>query len=48
MSEFQTEAEFAKQVNTDFRVELESPRPIELRLIDVRGRASEPHEQAGM
>jgi hypothetical protein len=48
MSEFQTEAEFAKQVNTDFRVELESPRPIELRLIDVKGRASEPHEQAGM
>ena len=48
MSEFQTAADFAKHVNTDFRVELESPKPIEIKLISVTPRKIEPHEQAGM
>jgi hypothetical protein len=48
MSDFQSEADFAKNVNTTFRIEIESPQPIELKLIAVTPRASEPHEQAGM
>jgi hypothetical protein len=48
MSEFQTAAEFAKHVNTNFRVEFESPGSIELKLIAVTPRKSEPNEQAGM
>ena len=48
MSDFQTEADYAKHVNTNFRVELESPRPIEVKLIAVTPRASEPNEEAGM
>lgn len=48
MSDFQTAAEFAKNLNTNFRVELESSEPVELKLIAVTPRASEPHEQAGM
>jgi hypothetical protein len=48
MSDFQTEAEFAKHLNTNFRVQAESPRPVELKLIAVTPRPSEPHEEAGM
>ena len=48
MSDFQSEADFAKNVNTNFRVEVESPKPIELKLIAVEPRVSGPHEQAGM
>ena len=48
MSEFQTAADFEKHVNTNFRAELESPRPIDLKLISVTPRKIEPHEQAGM
>ena len=48
MSEFQTAADFEKHVNTSFRVELESPGPMEPKLIAVTPRKSEPHEQAGM
>ena len=48
MSEFQTAADFEKCLDTNFRVELESPGPIELKLIAVTPRKSEPHEQAGM
>ena len=48
MSEFQTAADFEKHVDTDFRVEIESSRPIELKLISVTPRKIEPHEQAGM
>lgn len=48
MSDFQTEADFAKHLNTNFRVPLESPEPIELKLIGVTPRVSEPNEQAGM
>ncbi len=48
MSEFQTAADFEKCLDTNFRVELVSPGPIELKLIAVIPRKSEPHEQAGM
>jgi hypothetical protein len=48
MSEFQTEADFSKYVNTNFRVELVSPHPIDLKLIAVVRRESGPTEQAGM
>ena len=48
MSDFQTEAEFAKHLNTTFRVQAESPRPVELKLIAATPRVSEPHEEAGM
>ena len=48
MSEFQTAADFARHVNTNFRVEAESPKPIEIKLISVTPRAIGPNEQAGM
>lgn len=48
MREFQTAADFEKHLNTDFRVELESPKPIDVKLIAVTPRKIEPHEQAGM
>ena len=32
MSEFQTAADFAKHMDTNFRVELESPKPIEIKI----------------
>ena len=48
MSEFQTAADFAKHVNTNFRVEVESPKPIDIKLITVTPRRIEPHEEAGM
>jgi hypothetical protein len=37
-----------KNVNTEFRIELDSPGPVELKLISVTPRVNEPHEQAGM
>jgi hypothetical protein len=48
MSDFQTEADFAKHLNTNFRVQAESPKPIELKLIAVTPRPSDAHEEAGM
>ena len=48
MSDVLNEANFTKNVNTEFRVELDSPRPIELKLISVTPRVNEPTEQAGM
>jgi len=48
MSDFQTAADFEKHVNTNFRIELESPQPVELKLIAVMPRVSGPTEQAGM
>jgi len=44
----QTEAEFAKHVNTKFRLVVDVPEPIDLTLISVTPRRIEPHEQAGM
>lgn len=43
-----TEEEFSRHVNTKFRVRLETPEPVELELVEVKGRASGPHEQQGM
>lgn len=48
MSDFQSVADFEKCLNTNFRIELEAPRPIDVKLITVTPRVSEPHEQAGM
>jgi hypothetical protein len=48
MSDFQTEAAFAKNVNTNFRVELEGAGHINLKLVAVTPRKIEPNEQAGM
>ena len=48
MSEMQTEAEFAKNVNTKFRLVVDAPQPIDLTLVSVTPRKIEPHEQAGM
>ncbi len=44
----QNEAEYAKHLNTNFRVLVEAPRPIDLKLVAVTPRAVEPHEEAGM
>jgi hypothetical protein len=48
MADFQTEAEFTNNLNTNFRVELDGLSPIELKLIAVTPRPSGPTEQAGM
>ena len=43
-----TEEEFSKHLKTKFRVRLELPEPVELELVEVRGRPSGPGEQQGM
>ena len=48
MSEFQTEAEFRKHVNTPFRVQVNAPKPIDLTLVEVESRPSDAHEEQGM
>ena len=48
MSDIQTEAEFAKHVNTNFRIEIEGSAPIDLKLVSVTPRKIEPTEQQGM
>ncbi len=48
MSDVLNQANFMKNVNTDFRIELDLPKPVELKLISVTPRVNEPHEQAGM
>ena len=48
MSDFQSAADFEKCLNTNFRVELTSPHPIDVKLIAVTPRKSGPSEQAGM
>ena len=48
MSDNQTEADFAKNLNTIFRIELEDSRHIDLKLESVTPRKIEPTEQAGM
>ena len=47
MGDFQTEAEYARNVNTKFVVQLD-PKPIELTLVAVTSRPSEAHEEQGM
>jgi len=41
MSEFQTQTEFAANLNTTFLLKLSSPQPIELKLIEVKAHESE-------
>ena len=48
MSDFQTEAEFAKNVNTNFRIEFEGSKHVDLKLVAVTPRKIEPNEEAGM
>ena len=48
MSDIQTEAEFAKNVDTNFRIELEESGHMDLKLVAVTPRKIEPHEQPGM
>ena len=48
MSDIQTEAEFAKNVDTNFRIELEESGHMDLKLVAVTPRRIEPHEQPGM
>jgi len=48
MSKKQTEAEFTKHLNTQFRLLAEAPRPIDLTLVSVTPRKIEAQEQADM
>ena len=48
MSQFQTEEEFRKHVNTPFRVQVNAPKPIDLTLVAVESRPSEAAEEQGM
>ena len=43
-----TENEFSKHVDTDFRVKLETPEPINLRLVEVKSYAKKDEEHPGM
>jgi hypothetical protein len=48
MSEFKTEEDFAANLNTMFRVNVVAPRPIELKLIQVKRHLSAPTDEPGM
>lgn len=48
MPEQHTQADFSRQLNTNFRVLAESPRPVDLELIEVTGWTTQPEEQQGM
>jgi hypothetical protein len=48
MAEHLTEAQFAEQLNTKFRVLIEAPRPVELELVEVKGWRSGTEEARGM
>jgi hypothetical protein len=48
MSEFQTQAEFAANLNSTFRVKADASQPIELKLIEVKGHQSELHPRPDM
>ena len=48
MDERFTEAGFARQLNTVFRVKVEAPRPVELTLVEVKRFASGPSDPNGM
>ena len=48
MPDLQTEADFRKNLNTTFRVQLDGAKPIDLTLVDVESRPIGPNEQAGM
>lgn len=48
MSEFQTQEEFRKHLNTPFRVQVNAPKPIDLTLVAVESRPVEANEEQGM
>jgi hypothetical protein len=48
MDERLTEANFTEHLNSVFRVKVSAPRPVELKLVEVRGYASGPNEQGEM
>ena len=48
MDERLTEANFAKHLNSLFRVKVSAPRPVELKLVEVKGYANGANEQSGM
>jgi len=48
MADFQTEEEYTKNLNTNFRVVADAPRPVDLKLVAVTPRPSGPTEEAGM
>ena len=48
MSEWQTEEEFRKHLNTSFRVQVDAATPVDIKLAAVESRPSEPNEQEGM
>jgi hypothetical protein len=48
MDERMTEASFAKQLNTTFRVKVSAPKPIDLKLVQVKGYPGGSNEQSGM
>jgi len=43
-----TEQEFSRHVNTNFRVKLDTPQPIDLKLVEVKGYAKRGEEESGM
>ncbi|HEU4766729.1 MAG TPA: hypothetical protein VFS77_05120 [Pyrinomonadaceae bacterium] len=48
MSDWQSEEEFRQNLNTQFRLLADAPKPLDLTLIAVESRPSEAHEEAGM
>lgn len=48
MSEFQTQAEFAANLNSTFRVRSNAAQPIELKLIEIKAHQSEVHPRPDM
>ena len=48
MDERLTEANFTKHLNTVFRVKVNTPKPVELNLVEVKGYVSNANDQSGM
>jgi hypothetical protein len=48
MDERLTEVNFTKHLNTVFRVKVDATRPVELKLVDVKGYASGANDPSGM
>jgi hypothetical protein len=48
MSDLKTEADFAANLNTVFRINADTPEPIELTLVEVIHRNTEANEEPGM
>jgi hypothetical protein len=48
MPEKLTQEVFARQLHSKFRVRAETPRPVELELVEVKGWYSQTMEQGGM